>query len=101
MPWELGVGSWELTRRHRLFPDSKGYADIGRAIAEDDMILNFSLSARWAAAGTAPDRGGQLDGDPRGAPPARAAGDPFPVSIRVDAGDARGPLKPDLAVLRR
>ena len=56
------------------------------------MIVNFSLSARWTAAGTALIAAGSLMVT-RAAPQPTPASGAFPVAIRVDAGDARSPLK--------
>ena len=56
------------------------------------MIANFTLSARWTAAGTALIAAGSLMVTRAAPQPAPASGS-FPVAIRVDAGDAKGPLK--------
>ena len=57
------------------------------------MIVNFTLTARWTAAGTALIAAGSLMVTRAAPQPAPASGS-FPVAIRVDAGDAGGPLKP-------
>jgi xylan 1,4-beta-xylosidase len=56
------------------------------------MIVNFTLTARWTAAGTALIAAGSLmvtRAAPQPAPPSGS----FPVAIRVDASGTRGPLK--------